>query len=291
MTNEQKEVNRIARLDIESRIKELEESITRHRLSFESSSRKLSELRQLRKQKDDKLNELLTAYDSEFLSQSLDLQRQIASSEEKMRNLAKISEMPKAVNLLDQQLVTLRLRREKLDRQLKEEKKKRENAEKIIKEIEENYKRALLSISLPEFTTNDTIIINRKTWMPEIIPGDKTKRKYSFENMGSAGVKVLMNVAYALVLHKVAVENNLPLPTLLIIDSPSKNIEKDVNPEICTLLYNYIYSSAVGALSGTQFILIDNKYFEPPASLQKIEYFMTKNDKNHPPLIRNYKCL
>ena len=285
----QMQINKIARLDLDMRLKELDESIFRQRASYDEQKRALAELRCAKKEKDDKLNELLATYDSQFLSQSRELERQTAASEERVRNLGRISEMPKAVNMLEQSLVTLRLAEENINRELLEENKKKESADHVIKELEMDYKQALLSVSLPGLNKNDAILLNRKTWIPEIIPSDKTKQKWSFENIGSAGVKTLLNVCYALVLHKVAVENNLPLPTLLIIDTPSKNIDKEVNPEIFASLYDYIYSLAVDSLSNTQFVLIDNNFFKPPETIIAIEHFMTRNDKDHPPLIRNYK--
>ena len=50
---------------------------------------------------------------------------------------------------------------------------------------------------------------------------------------------------------------------MLIIDSPTKNIAADVNPEIVTALVQYIYRMSVGPLSKTQFLLIDNDFIPP----------------------------
>jgi hypothetical protein len=288
-SEEQIHVNKLAQLDIDSRIKELDESITRFRDSFEGQKKELEQWNIIRKEKDAKLSEILNSYDSQFLSQSLELERKIASAQERIQNLDKLSEMPKAVDKFEKELLALRLDKENLDRQLSEEETKKRNSEYLIKEIEENYKKALLSIRVPDFYENDTVVINRSSWLPEIIPADKTRKKWSFENIGSSGVKTLLNVCFALALHKVSRENKLPLPTLLIIDSASKNVEKDVNPEIFAALYAYIYDLAMDSLSDTQLILIDNNYFELPNVPGFTQRLMTRNDERYPPLIKHFK--
>jgi hypothetical protein len=53
---------------------------------------------------------------------------------------------------------------------------------------------------------------------------------------------------------------------LLIIDSPTKNIAADVNPEIVNALFQYIYRLSVGSLSKTQFVIIDNEFIPPDQS-------------------------
>jgi AAA domain len=211
-TEEQMHVNKLAKLDIESRIKELEESIFRFRNSLEGQTKELGQLIVLRTEKDSKLSEILTSYDSQFLAQSLELERKIASAQERIQNLDKLSEMPKAVDRLEKELLALGLDIENLERQLLEEESKKKKSEYIIKELEDNYKKALLSISLPDFYENDTVVINRSSWIPEVIPADKTKKKWSFENIGSNGVKTLLNVCFALVLHKVSKENSCRFP-------------------------------------------------------------------------------
>jgi hypothetical protein len=70
-------------------------------------------------------------------------------------------------------------------------------------------------------------------------------------------------VCYALAVHRVAAEHNLPLPTFLIVDSPTKNISADVNPTLVANYFKLIYSLAEGILKNTQFLLIDSDLVQP----------------------------
>ena len=82
-----------------------------------------------------------------------------------------------------------------------------------------------------------------------ILAGDDDALQYDFQGAGSGGKKTLFNVCYAVALHRLAEEFNLPLPTFLTIDSPMKNIGNDVNKDIFLALYRYIYSLAADSLA------------------------------------------
>jgi len=100
---------------------------------------------------------------------------------------------------------------------------------------------------------------------------------------------VLFNVCYALAVHKVAAENNLPLPSFLIVDGPTKNISSDVNPALVANYFRLIYSLAAGSLRETQFILIDSDLVEPEdRSIGFASLLLTSDDPQHPPLISYY---
>ncbi|GAI65601.1 unnamed protein product, partial [marine sediment metagenome] len=63
--------------------------------------------------------------------------------------------------------------------------------------------------------------------------------RWNFYNAGSGGKKTLFNVCYSIAIHLVAANNNLPLPSFLIIDTPMKNIGEDVNKNIFENFYNH----------------------------------------------------
>lgn len=127
---------------------------------------------------------------------------------------------------------------------------------------------ALLTVGFPGVEPNDTVQINRTTWIPIIVSGRDSEVQYSYYELGSGGKSTLFNVCYALAVHQIAEKDALPLPPLLIIDSPTKNIAADVNPEIVTALFQYIYRISVGPLSKTQFLLIDNDFIPPDSGIE-----------------------
>jgi hypothetical protein len=86
------------------------------------------------------------------------------------------------------------------------------------------------------------------------------------------------------------VQVDAPLPELLIIDSPMKNISERENREQFEGFYNLVYELKVTELSDTQFILIDKEY-TPPAQGTKLRVqgrHMKPDDVENPPLIPYY---
>jgi hypothetical protein len=82
----------------------------------------------------------------------------------------------------------------------------------------------------------------------------------------------------------------MPVPTVLIIDTPLKNITPDINPELVEAFYHYLYSKVEGELRGHQLIIIDQKLVRPPDdSLDFYERYLTTGDPEHPPLISYYQ--
>jgi hypothetical protein len=72
-------------------------------------------------------------------------------------------------------------------------------------------------LEVPTFGVPLSAAIDRRTYLP-IVSGR------TFDSLSSQGLQVLVNVAYALALHTVAVDRDLPLPGLLVIDGPSSNV-------------------------------------------------------------------
>lgn len=83
------------------------------------------------------------------------------------------------------------------------------------------------------------------------------------------------------------------MPTLLIIDSPMKNISERENREQYEGLHELVYDLAVSELSGTQFVMIDKEFCPPPLRLKDevdlVQRRMTPDDSSAPPLIRYYR--
>ncbi|MBW4576360.1 MAG: AAA family ATPase [Aphanothece sp. CMT-3BRIN-NPC111] len=280
----------IVRLDLISRINELDESIIRHRKSFDLQEHIVYRIQQEKTRLDIQLTEELRYYDSNFLARFRELERRIATYEERLRGLEQIIEITRTIYEMERAIAELRVEEEQLERQIQEEKGSLNNAEQNITSLENNFLEALLAVGVPGVADNYEVNINRKTWIPYILPAGDAAIKWSFDNAGSGGKKSLFKVCYALALHKTALDNNLPLPNFLIIDTPMKNIGEDVNQNIFTSFYNYLYNLAENPLSTTQFIIIDKEYFPPTShNIDIINRFMTPTDEQAPPLIRYYR--
>ena len=280
----------IVRRDLISRINELEESISRHTKSAEQQKEIVRDREQEKNYLDAQLTEELNHYDSAFLARFREIERLIATCEERLRGLEKITGITKTIDETERAIAQLRVEEKQLEQQIQEEQSNLNNADQNIACLEKNFLEALLAVGIPGVEDNYEVDINRKTWIPYILPAGDEALKWSFQNAGSGGKKSLFNVCYALALHKTASENNLPIPNFLIIDTPMKNIGEDVNLNIFTSFYNYLYNLAENSLATTQFIIIDKEFFPPNSSeVNIINRFMTPNNKNSPPLIRYYR--
>lgn len=92
-----------------------------------------------------------------------------------------------------------------------------DRSEGLIKALEARFFDYLsrLHVSLSDLPLSASI--NRTTYLPEV-----TGRP--FDELSSQGLTVLVNVAHALAHHTVAIDNNLPLPGLLVLDGLSNNV-------------------------------------------------------------------
>jgi hypothetical protein len=279
----------LAKRDLDSRLDELEESLERLTEAQIAQKRQVKHLEQDKMDLDRKLDEKLKEYDSRFLANSRETERKIAASEERIKGLYRILEMPKAVGEIEKEIDKLNAEEERLKRQIREEKEYADQSTRYVLELEESFLRALLASGMPAVKSQDKVKINTTTWIPEVLISGNQTSKWNFESAGSGGKKTLFNACFILALHEVAAKRNLPLPSFIIIDTPMKNISEDVNRSIFESFYTYLYRLAEGPLSNTQFIIIDKEYFAPKIETLNIrERLMLNNDPAYPPLFRGY---
>lgn len=280
---------KLAKRDLDSRLDELEESLEHLTEAQITQKRQVKNLEEEKLDLDGKLDEKLKEYDSRFLANSRETERKLAASEERIKGLFRILEMPKAVGEIEKEIDKLNAEEERLKRQIQEEKEYADRSTGYVLKIEESFLRALIASGMPAIKSEDRVKINTTTWIPEILVSGNQTLKWSFESAGSGGKKTLFNACFILALHEVAAKHNLPLPSFIIIDTPMKNISEDVNKTIFESFYTYLYKLAEGPLSNTQFIIIDKEYFAPRIdTLNILERLMLHNDPAYPPLFRDY---
>src|SRR5690606_30979029 len=151
----------------------------------------------------------------------------------------------------------------------------------------------LLRSNFPGIKKDDSVSIKSPDFLPDVLDsriGDLAVT--SFANLSSGGKKTIYKSCFALAVHCLATSTkNTVLPTLLIIDSPMKNISERENREVFEGFINLIYELAEEELDGTQIIVIDKEYFPPPEEYVKshISRHMQPDSKEFPPLIPYYK--
>ena len=271
--------------DLTSRITDLDESIARHTKALANQHKQIEYLKNNKLILDTQLTEMLSNYDSDYLIRSREVEKQIATFEERIRNLNQTVKMFAAVIELEKTAENLRITQQELRQQIDQEKYKLGEASERIASIEKAYKKALISVKVPGVFDEDTVTVNLRTWIPWIKPIDGDI--YNFFNAGSGGKKTLLNVCYALAVHEVAAQYDLPLPTFLMIDTPMKNIGEDVNRNIFQAFYLYLYELAANGLSNTQLIIVDKEFFppDPDLNLAMTNRFMSPEN----PLISYYR--
>jgi hypothetical protein len=275
--------------DLDARILDLDQSLKQHRRQLVRQERRLVETQAEKESLDARLSDELATYDSAFLANTRAAERQAATLEEQLKNLQKVARMPEALANLQREIASLQIQERSLRGQIDYERRNLQAADSRVTDLEELYRDILLRVGVPGIGPTDAIHINRTTWIPTIFQGGNEDLGYDFYSAGSGGKKTLLNVCYALAIHKLAVIHDLPLPSFLIVDSPMKNISKDANKQTFLALYNQLYALAMSDLRSTQFLVIDNEYAPPPADVQVSHRYMSNDDPTAPPLIPEYK--
>ncbi len=144
----------------------------------------------------------------------------------------------------------------------------------------------MLAVSFPGVSDEDEVVLDPRNWRPKVVHRDQ---EWSFWDTGSGGKKTLFNVCYALAVHSVAIDRNLPVPSVLIVDSPTKNISEDENPELVRSLYAEIYTIAQREPGhGLQFLLIDSDLVPPLGEFAGYSVRRMAGEEDAPSLIPYY---
>lgn len=287
ISNDQTE---LLQVDLNERISELETSIDLHKKSLRKTLKQLSAKRSKRAELDAALQKELRQYESIFLSRIRSVDQEVAKYQERAKGLNRLKQMPKEISSLEEEAKNLSKAEELIKEQMVTEQQKIVRGESLIEELEQVFLKTLTDVGVPGVSSEDVIYINRKTFEVQVWPKGEEYLHWNFYSAGSGGKKTLFNSCFLLSLHVVAARHDLPLPTFIVIDTPMKNIDKEVNQDIFRSFYNYLYDLATSILNKTQFIIIDNNYVTPSPEL-KISFFeryMTDNDPLHPPLIKYY---
>lgn len=280
--------------DVLARIEELRDLIGRHRTQLVALERRQRDLSSQKAQVDAELNETMRAYDSAYLSSALWLERQRATLQQENIELGRLRQLTVAVAHQAKQAEDLQLEEIHIRAQLKDARTAAEQDTKNLRLLEELFLDCLVRARVPGFRNGDQVTIQSPNFLPQVTSPDTGELIHtSFANLGSGGKKTLFKICFAIAVHRLAVQVHAFMPTLLIIDSPMKNISERENREQYEGLHELLYELSVSELSGTQFVMID-KEFCPPSLRWKdevdlVQRRMTPDDASAPPLIRYYR--
>ncbi len=276
--------------DLEARLTDIEQAIRRHAIARKRQLERIVKLVEDKDRLDRDVSELLSGYETDRAARSRQAEREVAEIEERIRFLNRVKAMPGAVTEMLAEADKLSEVISRLEREIRQEQMRLSKADENFSALGANFLEALIATHVPGVGPKDTVNINRRTLIPEIWPeGDETAA-YSFFTAGSGGKKTLFTICFALALHRTAAIKGMPVPSLLIIDTPLKNITPDINPELVAAFYKYLYRIAETDLLNHQIVIIDQALVEPSpeSALDFVDRLMTEDDPEHPPLISYY---
>ena len=276
----------VLRRDLNNRIDEIANSIQRREQAVAKMTRQLVQACDKKRLLDGQLQEELAIYDSAYVESVRAADREIATLEERLASLQRLQQMPQAIDELEEQAGSLQGRIDRLRTDVAQERRRLASADANIDGIAARFKQIMLSVGFPGVSEDDEVVIDPRNWRPMVVHGDQ---EWGFWDTGSGGKKTLFNVCYALAIHAVARERQMPLPPVLIIDSPTKNISEDENPDLVRSLYTEIYRLATDDRYGRlQFFLIDSDLVQPGSALPGFSVRRMAGTPDAPRLISYY---
>lgn len=276
--------------DLEARLADIEQALRRHAGSRKRQIERIAHLVAEKDRLDREVSELLGSYETDRAARTRQADRELAETEERIRFLNRVKAMPGAVAEMLAEADQLAETINRLDREIRQEQMRLGKADENFRALGDNFLEALIATRVPGVGPKDTVHINRRSLIPEIWPEGDEEAAYSFFTAGSGGKKTLFTICFALALHRTAAQKGMPVPSLLIIDTPLKNITPDINPELVTAFYNYLYTVAEMDLRDHQVVIIDQLLVlpAPDSALDFVDRLMTEDDPAHPPLISYY---
>lgn len=278
--------------DLSGRQIELEEIIKAQQDQIRALSLRESHLFEEKQSVDSMLDSEMQQYNSAYLSQVLETERRLAYVIEEARFLEKLRVLPARVERLKNEAATHQVREIELRSQLKEAREAAERDMTNVRLLGELFLDCLVRARLPGFTDDDIVAISAPGFLPSIMDCTLGEAAVSsFDTLGSGGKKTLFKCCFAVAIHRLARKLGSVLPTLLIIDSPMKNISERENRVQFEGFHAMLYELAQSELAEIQFIMIDKEFCAPPPD-QKVQLrsrHMTVDKDNEPPLIEYYR--
>jgi len=145
------------------------------------------------------------------------------------------------------------------------------NFEEHVRYLEERFRFALERFKAPHFPNAGKTGIDRKTYRP-VVEGRP------FDQLQSPGFVTLVNVAHALAHQLTAIEYDLPLPNILLIDGVSANLgDEGLDRERLEAVYDYLLELSHEHADRLQIIVADNTV--PRNAADRVRLRLSEEDK------------
>jgi len=147
----------------------------------------------------------------------------------------------------------LEAQRDELTAQINSRELSQVDAEANVRALEQRMLEYLRELHIPDLGQELTVTINRTTYLPEVAGR-------TFDELSSQGLKTLVNIAHALAHHTVAIDRNLPMPGLLVLDGLSANAgHEGFDQDRVRDVYRLLSTVAEQYRGALQIVAVDNE--------------------------------
>jgi rubrerythrin len=281
----------VARQDLDARVTELAELLSLQEEQLSKQQRQLREAKERKGGVDANLIEACREYDSAYLAEALGAERRRSALQQELLDLQKLEVLVQRIESLSKQAFLLAGEEQTIRAELKDARARAEKDTANLSRLRKLFLDCLLRARIPGFYEDDVVGMGPPNFLPEVTSNSGDLAVTSFATLGSGGKKTLFKCCFAVAIHRLASEIGAMLPTLLVIDSPMKNISERENIEQFEGFHQMLYELSESELSQTQFILIDKELQSPPATYGRLftSRHMKPDDNANPPLIHYYR--
>ncbi|MGV1803789.1 hypothetical protein ACQZ6A_18145 [Agrobacterium vitis] len=282
----------VLNVDIASRQAELSDAIKAIDANLKTIGIKQSEQLQAKQRIEADLNRVMAERDTAFLSMALLKERECAALEAELSSIKWLLRLPQTLQEQREALAAIVALEQSTREALKEARTQAESDRSSLDEFAGYFIECLVLSGVPGIQRTDRVVLEPPAFYPEIYgkdPADLTAS--TFTSVSSGGKKTLFKCCFAVALHRIASQLHAPLPELLILDSPMKNISERENRAQFEGFYRMLYRLKSDELAQTQMVLIDKEFLAPPADLMLnvLDRHMQPDSDEHQPLIRYYR--
>ena len=275
--------------DLKVRRAELDDAFQRLHAQKQEALARIENLDKSKREADYLLGERLRNYDSEFLSQALIHERSVATLEQKLIDLEQSRRLPDLLREQRELAIVKELEEARLASELEATKRAAFQDRRNVERLGQLFLDCLVRCNFPDVKATDHVHIDPSSFYPKIpLGGEDAIVVLTFDNAGSGGMMALFRTCFAVALHRLsAIIGGWRLPSVLVIDTATKNVSSVENPEVVQSFYRMIYELATSELSGTQVIVIDNELTRPPEEMkiQVSARHMVRGNSENPPLV------
>lgn len=278
--------------DLKARKSEITDALARLHSQQRALANRINSLTRDKEEADKSLTSRLKAYDSEFLANAIRLERITATKEQQLKGLMQQRKLPRLLQEQRGKAAEKLLEEIHWHAQLQDAKRAAFNDRRNLDNLANLFLDCLLRSRFPDVKETDSVQIDPVSFYPRIPlgggGGDDAMIVLTFDNAGSGGMMALFRTCFALALHRLNAQlSGGRLPSVLIIDTATKNVSSLENPEVVSSFYRLVYELSITELRDTQFLIIDNEFTPPQPDMEvsMLKRHMKRGDPENPPLI------